>query len=58
VDDAEELCTLLASHAAVTMRVTKEALRRLRPLPDGDDLVREAYESDEFRARVRAFLQR
>jgi len=62
VDDAEarveELCSLLASHAPVTMRVTKEALRRLRPLPDGDDLVREAYESEEFRARVRAFLQR
>jgi enoyl-CoA hydratase/carnithine racemase len=62
VDDAEarvvELCDLLSSHAAVTMRVTKEALRRLRLLPDGDDLVRKAYESDEFRARVRAFLQR
>jgi enoyl-CoA hydratase/carnithine racemase len=62
VDDAEarveELCTLLASHSAVTMRVTKEALRRLGPLPDGDDLVREAYGSEEFRARVRAFLQR
>lgn len=62
VDDAEarveELCSLLASHAAVTLRVTKEALRRLRPLADGDDLVREAYESEEFRARVRAFLQR
>jgi hypothetical protein len=53
-----ELCELVASHAAVTMRVTKEALRRLRPLPDGDDLVREAYASEEFRARVRAFLQR
>ena len=62
VDDAEarvaELCELLAGHAAVTMRVTKEALRRLRPLPDGDDLVREAYESEEFRARVAAFLKR
>jgi enoyl-CoA hydratase/carnithine racemase len=62
VDDAEarveELCSLLASHAEVTMRVTKEALRRLRPLPDGDDLVREAYESADFKARVRAFLQR
>jgi enoyl-CoA hydratase/carnithine racemase len=54
----EELCELLAGHAAVTMRVTKEALRRLRPLPDGDDLVREAYESEEFRARVAAFLRR
>jgi enoyl-CoA hydratase/carnithine racemase len=62
VADAEarvvELCELLASHAAVTMRVTKEALRRLRPVPDGDDLVREAYGSEEFRARVRAFLNR
>jgi enoyl-CoA hydratase len=62
VEDAEarvvELCELLAGHAAVTMRVTKEALRRLRPVADGDDLVREAYESEEFRARVRAFLKR
>ena len=62
VDDAEarvvELCDLLAGHSAVTMRVTKEALRRLRVVPDGDDLVVEAYESEEFRARVRAFLQR
>jgi enoyl-CoA hydratase/carnithine racemase len=62
VEDAEarveELCSLLAGHAAVTMRVTKEALRRLRPVPAGDDLVREAYSSEEFRARVRAFLQR
>jgi enoyl-CoA hydratase/carnithine racemase len=62
VDDAEarvvELCELLASHAAVTMRVTKEALRRLRTVPEGSDLVREAYSSEEFRARVRAFLQR
>jgi enoyl-CoA hydratase/carnithine racemase len=62
VDDAEarvsELCELLAGHAAVTMRITKEALRRLRPVPDGADLVREAYSSEEFRARVRAFLQR
>jgi enoyl-CoA hydratase/carnithine racemase len=53
-----ELCELLASHAAVTMRVTKEALRRLRTVPDGDDLVREAYGSDEFRERVREFLSR
>ena len=62
VDDAEartaELCELIATHAAVTMRVTKEALRRLRPLADGDDLVREAYASEEFRRRVKAFLER
>ena len=62
VDDAEarvsDLCELMATHAAVTMRVTKEALRRLRPLADGDDLVREAYASEEFRRRVKAFLER
>jgi enoyl-CoA hydratase/carnithine racemase len=62
VEDAEtrvqELCALLATHAPVTMRVTKEALRRLRPLTGGDDLVREAYSSPEFRRRVQAFLDR
>jgi enoyl-CoA hydratase/carnithine racemase len=61
-DDAEarvaELCELLAGHAAITMRVTKEALRRLRTVPDGDDLIREAYASEEFKARVAAFLRR
>jgi enoyl-CoA hydratase/carnithine racemase len=57
-EDVEQLCEHLASHAAVTLRVTKEALRRLRVIPDGDDLVREAYGSDEFRERVAAFLSR
>jgi enoyl-CoA hydratase len=40
------------------MRITKEALRRLRAtgLPDGDDLVREAYASADFKHRVAAFL--
>jgi len=58
VEDAEarveELCPLLASHAAMTMWATKEALRRLRPVPDGDDLVRAVYGSAEFRERVQA----
>ena len=62
VDDAEarveELCELLAGHAATTIWATKEALRRLRPVPDGDDIVREVYGSPEFRERVRAFLER
>ncbi|MBA2531163.1 MAG: enoyl-CoA hydratase/isomerase family protein [Nocardioidaceae bacterium] len=62
VDDAEarvaELCDTLASFAPTTLRVTKEALRRLRTanLPDGDDLVREAYASEDFRTTVAAFL--
>ena len=56
----EELCELLASHAPVTLRVTKEALRRIRTAttPDGDDLVREAYGSEGFRRSVAAFLSR
>lgn len=62
VEDAEsrvaELCSLLADSAWTTLWATKEALRRLRPVPDGDDLVREVYGSDEFRERVRAFLSR
>jgi enoyl-CoA hydratase/carnithine racemase len=55
-----ELCERLASHAPTTLRVTKEALRRLRVagLPDGDDLVREAYGSPRFREAVEAFLNR
>ena len=62
VEDAEarvaELCETLAGHAPMTMWATKEALRRLRPVPDGDDLVREVYASAEFRERVKAFLAR
>ena len=54
----QDLCERLAAHAAVTLRVTKEALRRLRPVPDGEDLVREAYGGEEFQARVAAFLSR
>jgi hypothetical protein len=44
----------------VTLRVTKEALRRIRSAttPDGDDLVREAYGSEGFRRNVAAFLAR
>jgi enoyl-CoA hydratase len=56
----EELCELLASHAPVTLRATKEALRRIREAttPDGSDLIREAYASDGFRANVARFLAR
>lgn len=56
----EALCELLASHAPVTLKVTKEALRRIRTAttPDGDDLVREAYAGEGFRRHVAAFLKR
>jgi enoyl-CoA hydratase/carnithine racemase len=56
----DELCTRLASHAPVTMRVSKEAIRRLlhAGLPHGDDLVRATYASDDFRIGVRAFVEK
>ena len=61
-DDAEahvtELCELLAAHSQTTLWVTKEALRRARVVPEGDDLVLEAYGSEGFRANVARFLKR
>jgi enoyl-CoA hydratase/carnithine racemase len=54
---ATELATLLKAHAPLTMRVTKEALRRLREnLPPDEDLIRLAYESQDFREGMDAFL--
>ena len=55
-----ELAERVAGHAPITLRVTKEALRRLREanLPDGADLVAEAYGSEDFRAGVAAFLEK
>jgi len=55
-----ELCDRLIKNAPVTMRVSKEAIRRLvhAGLPGGDDLVREAWGSDDFRLGVRAFVEK
>lgn len=55
-----DLCEALASHAPITLKVTKEALRRLRThsLPDGDDLLVEAYGSQDFHDAVRAFTEK
>ncbi len=51
------MCRRLSSYAPITMRVAKEAILRLvRTLPEGDDLLRTTYGSDDFRAGVRAFL--
>jgi enoyl-CoA hydratase len=64
-DDAIEeqvlaLAERVAAHAPITLRVTKEALRRLRAanVPDGADLVEEAYGSEDFRQGVAAFLDK
>jgi enoyl-CoA hydratase len=55
-----ELCDRLSRNAPVTMRVSKEAIRRLvhAGLPGGDDLVRDAWGSDDFRLGVRAFVEK
>ena len=55
-----ELCDRIIGHAPITLRVTKEAIRRLRAsmLPDGDDLIRQAYASEDFKRGVRAFGQK
>jgi enoyl-CoA hydratase len=55
-----ELAERVAGFAPITLRVTKEAFRRLREanLPDGADLVEEAYGSEDFRAGVEAFVEK
>ncbi len=56
---ADELARLVASHAPLTLRATKEALRRLRtegPGADAEDLIRMCYMSQDFREGLEAFL--
>ena len=56
-----ELAEQIASHAPITLWVTKEAIRRIQeaqPVPDGDDLIAATYGSDDFREGVRAFVDK
>jgi enoyl-CoA hydratase/carnithine racemase len=47
----------VAGHAPLTLRATKEALRRLRDnLPPDEDLIRLCYTSADFREGMEAFL--
>ncbi len=51
----------IAEHAPITLRVTKESIRRIaasRALPDDEDLIATTYTSDDFREGVRAFLEK
>ena len=54
----KETVEKLLGHAPVTMRVTKEALRRLsRDLtPNDEDLIRECYGSEDFAQGVQKFV--
>ncbi|SFG61439.1 enoyl-CoA hydratase/isomerase family protein [Methylobacterium gossipiicola] len=59
---ATALATLVAGHAPLTLRATKEGLRRLQEIDDaqgerpGDDLIRLCYTSADFREGMEAFL--
>jgi enoyl-CoA hydratase len=56
---ATELAGLVAANAPLTLRATKEALRRLRDnLPPDEDLIRLCYTSDDFREGMDAFLNK
>jgi enoyl-CoA hydratase/carnithine racemase len=60
-DRVRELALTIAEHAPITLRVTKEAIRRLmaaRPTVDGDDLIALTYTSADFKEGVRAFLEK
>ena len=57
----KELAAKVASHAPLTLWSTKESLRRIqdaRALPDGDDIVRKVYGSDDFKEGVKAFVEK
>jgi enoyl-CoA hydratase/carnithine racemase len=52
------VCRRLAESAPLTVRASREAIRRLtlHGLPEGDDLIRLVYGSADFKAGVAAFL--
>jgi enoyl-CoA hydratase/carnithine racemase len=59
IDRAAELAAMIAGHAPLTIRATKEALRRLATQrPEGDDLIVECYMSEDFQEGMSAFLEK
>ena len=57
----KETAERVASNAPLTMWATKEAMRRIQAsleLPDGDDIVRRIYGSDDFKEGVKAFVEK
>lgn len=58
---AEELARTIAGHAPLTLRATKQALRRLSAAAravNGDDLVEMCFTSEDFAEGVQSFLAR
>jgi enoyl-CoA hydratase/carnithine racemase len=60
-DHVRAVALAMADNAPITLRVTKEQVRRLaahRRPPPADDLVAQAYGSDDFREGVAAFVSK
>ena len=58
---ATELCRTIAGHAPLTLRATKEAVRRLShrlTREEGEDLILMCYLSQDFREGMEAFLNK
>jgi enoyl-CoA hydratase/carnithine racemase len=58
---AEELARLYANHAPLTLRATKEGLRRLQSRLAGaeaEDLITMCYTSQDFREGMEAFFEK
>ncbi|MSU89343.1 enoyl-CoA hydratase [Rhodobacteraceae bacterium 2CG4] len=58
--EIEAIVDRLLGNAPITLRVTKEAIRRIQTGEDGDgaDLIAETYGSDDFRHGVAAFVNK
>lgn len=55
----EALAEKIAAESPVSLEVSKRALQRLQKgITEGDDLIRRAYGSEDFREGVKAFLER
>jgi enoyl-CoA hydratase len=56
----DALAQMVASYAPLTLRATKEALRRMRErmIPEGSDLMTMCYGSADFKEGVAAFLEK
>jgi enoyl-CoA hydratase len=62
-DTVRELAQLIAANAPLTIRATKEVVRRIAArrrlgTPDADDLIAACYASQDFREGVAAFLEK
>ena len=59
-DSIKALGAALIRSAPITLRVSREMIQRItaRGIPDGDDLLRQTYGSEDFREGVAAFVAR